>query len=567
MKRDLAQLSNRIFDVVVVGGGIYGACIAWDAALRGLSVALIERGDFGHATSSNSLKVIHGGLRYLQDGSLPLMRRMIRERTTWMRIAPHLVHPLPCLVPTYRKLTRSKLALSIGVAINDLVGYDRNRSIDPQKRLPNGQILSRAECLGMLPGIKTDGITGGAIWYDAQIHNSERLLLSFVLSASRLGAVAANYVEAAGLLQDERRVLGVKARDVLTGQEFELQARMVVNCAGAWVDAILSGLDSRPAQPRFHLSTAMNLVTRQILSGYAAGFSSQYRVGRPGEQDERSRILFMVPWRKRSIIGTIHSVYTGTPENFQVSEAAIQEFIDEINRAFPGAELKREDVYNVHSGFLPMVPDGGRAGGVRLVRESRIHDHEREDKIAGLVTVVGVKYTTARSTAQQAVDLVVKKLGRESAACQTLGTPVYGGQIDDFCEFLAHALEKRPYGLSPETIEHLVYTYGSEYPRVLKYLDDEPGSDQTISNGSPVIKAEILHAVREEMAQKLDDVIQRRTELATAGPFDESGLETCAEIVAAELGWDQAKKEQALQEARAARSIRPMGIQETIGMR
>ncbi|UCC53997.1 MAG: FAD-dependent oxidoreductase, partial [Anaerolineaceae bacterium] len=166
MKRSLQELSNRDYDVLVIGGGIYGACTAWDATLRGLSVALVEKSDFGAATSANSLKIIHGGLRYLQDGNLKLVRSMTKERATWLRIAPHLVHPLPFLMPTYRHFSRSKLALGAALAINDSIGFDRNRHVDPQHRLPNGRTLSRAAALDKMHWIDPEA-TGGAMWYDA----------------------------------------------------------------------------------------------------------------------------------------------------------------------------------------------------------------------------------------------------------------------------------------------------------------------------------------------------------------------------------------------------------------
>lgn len=188
MKRELEKLSSQTFDVLVVGGGIHGALAVWDATLRGLSAALIERSDFGSATSQNSLKIIHGGLRYLQDGNPFRIRTMARERTTWMRIAPHLVHPLTCLMPTREKLSRSRLAMGVALAVNDLLSFDRNRSMDVGKHLPAGSVIPRQELSRLLPGYPLNDSTGAAVWHDAQIHNSERLLLEFLLSADREGA-------------------------------------------------------------------------------------------------------------------------------------------------------------------------------------------------------------------------------------------------------------------------------------------------------------------------------------------------------------------------------------------
>ena len=201
MKRNLERLANQKFDVLVVGGGIHGAITAWDAALRGLSVALIERGDFGSGTSQNSLKIIHGGLRYLQNGNLSRIRMMVRERTAWMKIAPHLIHPLPCLMPTTQQMSRSRLAMGIALMANDYLSFDRNQLDDPEKDLFDGMIVSQRELSRILPGYDVSTSTGAAVWYDAQIYNSERLLLEFIISAVQIGAEAANYVEAISFLQ------------------------------------------------------------------------------------------------------------------------------------------------------------------------------------------------------------------------------------------------------------------------------------------------------------------------------------------------------------------------------
>ena len=553
MKRDLAQLTKKEFDLLVIGGGIHGACIARDAALRGLSVALVDKGDFGQATSANSLKTIHGGLRYLRDGNLRRMRTMASERTTWMRIAPHLIHPMPCLIPTTKKLTRSKVALKAALWMNDLVSFDRKQLKDPQKHLPKGHIISRDACSQLASGLMEDGLTGGAIWYDAQMYNSERLLLSFILSAVEDGAEVANYVEMTKFLHREKSIKGINARDVITGQVFDIRAKVVVNSAGAWVDSILTSLDGdAPPTPKFHLSIAMNMITRQLLPNYAIGVSgSRSGSNRAGNTTYRSQMFFIAPWRQYSLIGTLHLPYNGLPQNHRVCEESIRNFIAEVNAAYPGANLTREDVYHIHSGFLPRHEQNGRADDVKLLREGQVYDHE-EDGVTGLITVVGVKYTTAREVAERAVNLTAKKLGRRFGPCQTHKVPVYGGHIDNFNNFLAQTTAKQPYDLSPDTTKHLVYSYGSEYSRILKYLDENLSWGQSICQTSPVTKAEVIHAIREEMAQKLSDVVLRRTELGAAGLPNEACLRACADLIGGELGWDQARKEREIDEVRAA---------------
>ncbi|MFZ1747563.1 MAG: FAD-dependent oxidoreductase, partial [Nitrospirales bacterium] len=236
MTRNLPRLANARYDVAVVGGGIYGACVAWDASLRGLSVVLLEQGDIGSGTSANSLKIIHGGFRYLQHGDFTRMRESIQEQMALMRIAPHLVHPLPVLIPTYGHGLRGKEVFACALAINDLIGFDRNRLDDPQKHIPRGRILSRSRVLELLPNIPDAHLTGGGVFHDGMVYNSERLLLSFLHSAESMGAEVANYVKVVGYLKTNDQVRGLEAEDRLSGERFQVEANVVVNACGPWLD-------------------------------------------------------------------------------------------------------------------------------------------------------------------------------------------------------------------------------------------------------------------------------------------------------------------------------------------
>jgi glycerol-3-phosphate dehydrogenase len=419
MERDLHKMAQQPYDLLVIGGGIYGVCVAWDAVLRGLRVALVEQADFGQATSANSLKTLHGGLRYLQEANLPLMRLMIRERSSWLRMAPHLVRPLPFLLPTGGKLAHHKLLMRAALTVNDVVSWDRNRGVTPELHLPHGRILSRAECLDYLPGLCDRPVSGGALWYDAQLLDTEQLLLTILQAAMARGVCAANYAAVSGFVQAGRRVQGVIVTDRLSGERYAVEAGLVINCAGAWSDELLALVDGGISTPTFRLSTAVNLVTRQIIRDVAVGLPSRWQ--------GRSRILFVAPWQDSSLVGTWHAPYAGRTPHYEVDEATIAGCLDEINAAYPPAQLTRQDVRQVHAGYLPMEPGAG--AGVKLVRESLIYDHARTDKLDGLVSVAGVKYTTARHTAEQVVDLALHKLGRPAAPCSTAYTQIAPGDF------------------------------------------------------------------------------------------------------------------------------------------
>ena len=545
MQRDLKQFTQNQFDVVVVGGGIHGAFIAWDAALRGLSVALLERDDFGGATSANSLKTVHGGLRYLQDADLGLVRMMIRERRNWLRIAPHLVHPLPILMPTYPGLMKGKTVMALAVKMNDLIGFDRNGGIhDPGQVIPPGRVVSREECLKLLPGVAQDGISGGVVWYDAQIYNTERATLSVVLSAEKCGASVANYVEVERLIEEGGRVAGVEAVDRLSGNRLAIRSQVVVNSAGPWVDQVLSS-SKTPVERKFRHSVAMNLVTRKFIHEYAAGVLTR-PVNEAGERvlPGKARVLFISPWREYSLVGTYHTYYEGELDDFKLNEADVQTFIDEANSAYPGAELRREEICFVHRGLLPAAENGRVGQEVKLVRAGQISDH-RQDGIEGLVTVVGVKFTSSRQVAQRAVDQVFRILGSQPPECKTDRTPVFGGDIDRFEDYLWEQKRRGAAGLDQKEIDAMVRNYGAAYPQVRDLIVEE-GSQQF-----RVLRAETLHAVRNEMAVCLGDVILRRTELGSAGPPDSASVAFCAAVMAEALGWDQARREVEVQAVEA----------------
>jgi len=551
MQRDLNRLSTRHFDLVVVGGGIYGACVAWDAVLRGLSVALIEQGDFGHATSANSQKIVHGGFRYLQHGDVKRMRESIRERRALMRIAPHLVHPLPVLIPTYRHGLQRRPLMWLALAAYDLIAHDRNHGVqDPHHHILRSRLLSRTECLQLEPGLEASGVTGGAIWYDGQVYNSERLTLAFLRSAAESGACVANYVRVTGFLQEDHCVSGVTALDVLSGRTLHVRGRLVVNTSGPWINKLLGYVGGQASSRRVPFSKTINIVTRPLTQRYAL---SVMRTPQPSgaSHNGHARRLFITPWRDRAIVGTAHTRCDGDPDACRATSEEITALVDALNAAYPAAALRAEEVSLVHVGLMPLAEAGPEADPSNLAHRYEIRDHERLGGLAGLISVLGVKYTTARDIAEKTVNLAMRKLGRPLVVSRSAQVPVWGGRIERFEEFLVQALRERPFGLADETIWQLVRNYGSDYRAVLKYIHADPGLGRRLGVSSGVIRAEVSHAVREELALTLPDVVFRRTELGTAGHPGADALETCAALMAQELGWDLARTARELEDTEA----------------
>lgn len=461
VKRDLSVLAGREHDLVVVGGGIYGAAAAWDAAERGLAVALVEAGDFGSGVSWNSLKTIHGGFRHLQRGDLGALRESMRDRRALLRIAPEVVRLLPFLVPAYGHGVRGREALAVAARLNDLLTLDRSAGLPPGRRIPAGRLLGRAEVLGLVPDLARSGLTGGLVWTDAQVTSSERLLLGFLHAAASRGASLANHLEVTGLLRCRERVAGVRARDRRAEGEIEVRARLVLNATGPGVDRVLTlaGI----ARPPIPLLEATNLVLRRPVV-------REHAVGALGD----GRYLFLVPWRDRSILGTAYG-----PAG---SGARAEQFLEEAQRAFPWASLRQEDVALVHHGLVP-----GSASG--LWTRNRILDHEPEDAVPGLVSVVGVKYTTARETARRLVDLAFRRLGRAVPPCRTAEVPLAG----------------------------LVLPGGS-------------------------LRDQARHVARQEMALGLADAVLRRLDLGTGERPAHAELAEVEQALAEEHGWDPARR-------------------------
>jgi glycerol-3-phosphate dehydrogenase len=554
MRRDPAALANTSYDVVVVGGGIYGICALHEAARRGLSACLVERGDFVGATSSNSLKTIHGGLRYLQHADLGRMRESIRERARLLRIAPHLVRPIAFVLPTRGFGLQGKPVMRAALLLNDLIGFDRSAGAIPGRHIPGGRVVGRAELGTLVPGLDTGRgeWTGGAVWYDCQVANTERLAFAYLHSAVDAGAACANYLEVTGLLRKDRQVLGVKVRDAVGDDSFEIRARAVVNAAGPWVDRLLRDVPAGANSTRFHLSKAFNLVTRRLYAGdHAVGFRVPAAFSDSDALlNKGDRLFFVVPWKQFSLIGTRHLPYRGDPDRFVVTDDDIELFLAEINAACPGVDLTRGDVLAVLGGMLPEAPREG-TGEVQLVKHSRIHDHAA-DGAQGLYSIVGVKWTTARAAGETAIDAVETRLRPDGRATRVAEVRLHGGEIDDLDRFYRQEEAQRPATVSPAAMRHLLDDHGSAAHDVLAYVRRDPELGREVGEGLPVIAAEVVFAADHEMAVHLIDVVRRRTELAAGGHPGREALERCADLMGAHIGWSPERREAELDHADAA---------------
>jgi glycerol-3-phosphate dehydrogenase len=526
MRPALAQAASHLHDLIVVGGGVTGACIARDAALRGLSVVLLEKHDFSHATSAASSKLIHGGLRYLKNLEVGLIRESLRERRTWLRIAPHLVYPLPVLLPSFHADKDGLLKLRAGLTVYDLLAFDRGWLADRDQRVPGHRTLSPAAALALQPDLPAEGLAGALLYYDCQMFSPERLALECLLSAAAAGARLFNYCRVDELLRVDDRVVGVRARDLQSGEESELRGRLVINAAGPWADLLLAGLDGPSAQKLIR-SKGIHVITRPLTSGHALAIA-----GRGGH-------FFVLPWRGRSLIGTTDEAYEGAPDQFRVTEGDIAGLLATVNAHLPAARLRREDVQHFYGGMRPLVDDGGSTYDAS--RRSEVSDHAALGGPEGLISATGGKWTTSRHLAEQVLALVGKKLGKPLAPCTTAVTPLPGGAIGNFRAFVAEARRRHP-RRDPALLEHLARNYGARLPELLVYLEADAQLARPLAEDLPEVAAQVVHAVRAERAVQLEDVVFRRTGLGTLGHPGETALIGAARLMGRELGWDRAER-------------------------
>jgi glycerol-3-phosphate dehydrogenase len=546
MRRDLKRLAEDTFDILVVGGGVNGLAVAWDAALRGFNVALVERGDFGGATSAHSLKIIHGGLRHLQHLDLPRMRRAIFERSALMRIAPHLIEPLAFLVPAYGLGARSRWAMRAAGRVNDMMGWDRNRHLAAVGRhLPNGYALSRADCVEQIPCLEGSGLAGGVVFYDGQMWNADRVTLGFAISAAARGALLINYAEMTGFIEEGMRIAGVEVRDRESGATLAARARITLNMTGPWSLATLQRLGGPERRPeRFPLSKGFQFVTRNLTGELGLAVSSTHANPRTLVK-RRGRHYFISPWRGHALVGTTDVLHEGDPDAMNISPAEVAAFVDEINAALPGAGLDASEIRHAFGGLQPADPR--RLGrGAQVAAHPLIIDHERTLKRPGLMTVIGVKYTACRWLAQRVMDRVCRKLGYEKAPCTTYRVPLVGGDLKLVNESLARIAERSPAGLAPEVAAHLARTYGSQVSRLWSLIEKEPSLGEGIEGSRTVLRAQVIYAARHEAALHLADVVMRRTDLGTAGHPGHAALRDCAATLAGELGWDEERVQREL---------------------
>jgi glycerol-3-phosphate dehydrogenase len=524
VKLHSSDIESQTFDIVVIGAGINGAGIARDAALRGLKVLLLDKGDIASGTSAWSTRLIHGGLRYLEHGEVGLVRESLRERERLLRAAPHLVKPLPMLIPVYEKARRGLLTIRAGMIAYDLLSFD--------KSLKRHRMLSRAETLKRAPGLNPEGLRGAAIYYDAQIEYAERLVFENALSAFQHGAAIQTYARVDGFILEEGNVRGVEFTSLLDKSTHRVRAAMTVNVSGPWVDEVLAET-KRPLDRMICGTKGSHLIVDKFPGAPACALYAEARAdGRP---------FFIIPWNNAYLIGTTDLPYNGDLDTIEAEIAEIDYLLAETNRVIPQAGLGREQIRYTYSGIRPLPCRTGH-DPASITRRHFIRDHA--PALNGFISIIGGKLTTYRNLSEQAVDLIFRKLGRESVKCRTADEPLPGASAENSAEDFASFAEqlKADSNLPEAILDRLLRIYGTRAKDVLELGVGDPELLKPFDSQTGAIGAEILFSFHREMAQTLSDCLMRRTMVGMNAAVGLDAVEAAARVAQKYLGWSDERR-------------------------
>lgn len=498
------------FDVIVIGGGINGAGIARDAALRGLSVLLLEAQDFGGGTSSWSSRLIHGGLRYLEYGEIPLVYESLHERETLRKIAAHLVRPLRLIIPLYRGGHRARWLVRLGMIAYDILSI--------RKSLPRHEMLGADEVIEQATAIRQDDLLGGASYYDAQVSFAERLVIENIVSAAGAGAVLRNYSPVTALQLSPEGPHTVRFTVGEEGIQREALGRCVVNAAGPWVDKVLK--QSNQAMPRLMGGTKGSHI---VIDTFVGGPRDALYV----EAADDGRPMFIIPWNDQYLIGTTDLRYDGDPREARATSAEVDYLLGTVNSLFPKARLGRASVNFMYSGVRPL-PHVEKGPEGAITRAHIIYQHD----VKTVFSVVGGKLTTYRHLAEQVVDKLQKILHHRDTACTTADVLLPGGGVADDALLPSIPL------LNQSGRHRLRDLYGSRIGRLAELCRESPLYAEVIDERHEVLAAEVIMAIRDEFACTLIDLLHRRLMTGLADDQGQSGAEAIAAIAGVECGWD-----------------------------
>lgn len=512
---------DHLFDLIVIGGGITGAGVARDAALRGLSCLLLEKGDFASGVTSKSTRLIHGGLRYLANFEVDLVAESLRERAILRRQAPYLIHPMPILIPIYKGDPHNRAVISIGIHLYDMLSHEKD--------LPHYFTSGSEKTLKFEPRLSRDGLAGSALFYDHQILMPERLVIENIIGAREAGAKILSYVRAEKIEETNSSIV-VTARDILTDQIHTFRSKVLINAAGPWIDTVRKAGNIDTKKIIFPTKGAHLVLPK--LSEHALFITSR-----------DGRMFFIIPLGAYSLIGTTDTRYYGDLDEVHANRDDVDYLLTESRRILPGMNIAREAILYTYAGIRPLAFSG--ASESKISRKHRVISEGRTDRV---ITIAGGKLTTYRTMAKDVVDVACKKLGMKNA-CVTEKKQLAGGLPMGYDDYLKEAVPEMSahHKINAETVRHLIQFYGSRAERVLELVDMDPSMGEAISPESRDIYAQVVYSTMEEGARTLSDIVLRRMYLGMTGTRGRKQAEKIAEVAGKELKWSREEKQQHLE--------------------
>jgi len=517
---------DKIFDIIVIGGGITGAGVARDAALRGLSCLLLEKGDFASGVTSKSTRLIHGGLRYLANFEMDLVAESLSERAILRRQAPYLIHPMPIVIPIYKGDPHGRAVMSVGIHLYDLLSHEKD--------IPHYFTSGREKTLGFAPSLNQEGLKGSALFYDHQILMPERLVIENIISARNAGAALLNYVRAEKIDETDSGLV-VTARDALSNTTHTFRSRVLINAGGPWIDSVrkAGNIDRNKI---IHPTKGIHIVLPRLSD------QALFVTSRDG------RMFFIIPFGPNSLIGTTDTQYAGDLDDVHADRNDVDYLLNESRRILPGMNLTKEAILYTYAGIRPLAFSGASESKI-----SRKHRVIREGRNNRIITIAGGKLTTYRNMAEDVVNVACKTLGKK-ATCVTDHQSLPGGLPMEYEDYLKETAPEwsAHYKVSSDTVGHLIGFYGSNAEKILELVRMDPALGAAISPESRDIQAQIMYSVMEEGVRTVSDIILRRMQLGMTGSRGVKEAEKIAEIAGAELKWNEDEKKQSVREFKDA---------------
>lgn len=544
MQRFIEDYGGTFYDLLVIGGGISGACIAYEAASRGLSVALVEKADFGGATSAATSKMIHGGLRYLANKEFGLVRESLKERRILTNIAPNFVQPTPFITAFYKNGTPDWL-VKIGMLLYDVLSYDKGWLWDKSKRMPLHKTLRRENLLKLVPNANREGLGDlNFLYYDCLSHFSERFTLAFLKSAIKHGAQIANYTQMEEFILEtkadgSKRVVGGVVKDLIHNQHHSIRAKMTISCTGPWSDLVINKILGTDHGKHLRRSEGIHVITKKLLDRYVFCMSCA----------EGDRIL-IIPYRDHTLIGLTDKEYIGHPDDWGVTEQSIMELLGIVNRYFgDGEEIQYEDIVYAYGGLRPLT-DVSSEDVHKASRRYEISDLA-EKGIEGILIVEGGKWTTSRGLAENVVGRIVQTTDLTAKPSRTAKEYLVGCEIPNLAAFIQEKQSQYQNLFSPHQIAYLVKSYGTLIDEVIEFSAQRMSWQEALNSDGENL-GQVVYAIRNEMAFTLKDILLRRTGIGLLGYPGDEVIQKVANVASEELNWSEERKKSEIDSATTA---------------